>query len=162
MAGGLNGGVRFDLVLICFFKFRVPGPMEIWQKLKIGSIICQPGPKVCMTFLNVIVLLILSFANLTILCNVLNSCFRKLAKEDNKKILIKRKYVFRRLLDKGKVIYPKYILNWIENSGLDSRLLYCLRFYLIVLLIILYTPSFLLEIKVIIKKSLVPINLWLI
>ena len=24
--------------------------MEIWQKLEIGSIICQPGPKVCMTF----------------------------------------------------------------------------------------------------------------
>ena len=24
--------------------------MEIWQKQKIGSIICQPGPKVWMTF----------------------------------------------------------------------------------------------------------------
>ena len=26
---GLNGGVKFDLVIRFFFKFHVPGPMEI-------------------------------------------------------------------------------------------------------------------------------------
>ena len=34
MTGGLNGGVRFDLVYSCFFKFHVPGPMEICQNQK--------------------------------------------------------------------------------------------------------------------------------
>jgi hypothetical protein len=27
--GGLNGGVKFDLVIKFFFKFHVPGTMEI-------------------------------------------------------------------------------------------------------------------------------------
>ena len=35
MTGGLNGGVRFDLVFTCFFKFHVPEPMEILQKRNI-------------------------------------------------------------------------------------------------------------------------------
>ena len=37
MTGGLNGGVRFDLVFRFVFKFHVPGPMEICQKRKIQS-----------------------------------------------------------------------------------------------------------------------------
>ena len=48
--GSLNGVVRSDVVFSCFFKFRVPRPMEIWEKRKIEFIICQPGPKVWMTF----------------------------------------------------------------------------------------------------------------
>ena len=34
LTSGLNGGVRFDLVYSCFFKFHVPGPMEICQNQK--------------------------------------------------------------------------------------------------------------------------------
>ena len=45
LTGSLNGRVRFDLMFSVFFKFHVPGPMEIWQKRKIQSNSMPTWPK---------------------------------------------------------------------------------------------------------------------
>ena len=50
MTGGLNGGVRFDLVFSFFSSFMYPDLWKFDKNKKSNPIQYQPGPNVVMTF----------------------------------------------------------------------------------------------------------------